>query len=256
MRRAISREELERIIKICENVEKMGLDPFTVNVRELLAKLRRLLEENPELDYYVVDAETLYHVASLIAFQHRWIEEKAKSLFIDSQMVSTRVAALDKKTLVQAFLKAWRPIVYLEQLTPQRLRQGLDHFLSLPPRPEGREYGWKLTEREYRMAEAAMKLESEIMAEKVRSLHEELLSMVGEGGGEVDYWEFVKGRNFEETFERAYIVSFLITEGYVEVRRNPLKDEIKLIPNREKMERRAPTSLVISMEVDGDEQRG
>ena len=252
MKRTLSREELERIIKICENVERMGLDPFTVNIRELLAKLRRMLEENPELEYYVVDAETLYRIASLIAFQHKWIEEKARSLFIDSQMVSTRVAALDKKALAQAFLKAWRPIVYLEQLTPQRLRQGLDHFLSLPPRPEGREYGWRLSEREYRLAEAAERLESEIMAEKVRRLHEELLEKAGEGD-EVDYWEFVKGRDFEETFERAYITSFLITEGYAEVRRNPLKGEIKLIPNKGKAERKAPTSLVIPVEVRKDE---
>ena len=46
----VSREELERIIQICENIEKRGLDPFTVNVRALLEKLRKLLEESGDLE--------------------------------------------------------------------------------------------------------------------------------------------------------------------------------------------------------------
>jgi len=243
----ISREELERIIKICENIERMGLDPFTVNIRELLERLRRMLEENPNLDHYVLDAETLYRIATLIAFQHHWLEEKAKALFIDSQMVSTRVAVMDKKELVQAFLKAWRPIVFLEQLTAQRLQHGLEHFLSLPPRSGGREYGWKLTDREYELAEARLRMETELMAEKMRKMHEELLERAESMGGEVDYWEFVRGRDLEETFERAYVLSFMITEGYAELRRNPLKGEIKLVPNKEKRERQRSTSLVIAL---------
>ncbi|HDM88543.1 MAG TPA: hypothetical protein ENG65_00940, partial [Candidatus Bathyarchaeota archaeon] len=98
MRRVmVAREELERIIKLCENVERRGLDPFTVNVRELLERLRRMVEENPDLDHYVIDAETLYRISALIALQHKWLREKAKALFIDAQMISTRLVAMDKK---------------------------------------------------------------------------------------------------------------------------------------------------------------
>jgi len=42
-RLVVAREELERIIKLCENIERRGLDPFTVNVRELLERLRRMV---------------------------------------------------------------------------------------------------------------------------------------------------------------------------------------------------------------------
>lgn len=251
IKREFTREEIERIISICENIEKRGLDPFTVDVRELLIRLRRMLEENPSLEYYILDAETLYRVAALIAFQHRWLTEKAKALFIDSQLISARLTALDKKTIAQAFLKAWRPIVSLEQLTSQRLQHGMEHFLSLPPRREGRSYGWKLTEREMELARLAAEKEKEEMEAKVRRMYEELLEKAGEAG-EIDYWEFISAPSFEETFERAYVLSFLITDGYAEVRRNPLKGEIKLIPNPEKRVRKAPTSLVISI---GGERR-
>ena len=241
----VSREELEKVIRICENIEKRGLNPFTVNVRELLLRLRRMLEEGGDLDYYVLDAETMYRIATLIALQHKWLREKAQALFVDAQMIETRIIAADKKSIVRAFLKAWRPIISLEQITMHRLRQGLDHFLSLPPRSGEREWGWKFSQREVELAKASLESEEDI-APKLRALHEELIKEYEERG-EVDYWSFVERGGFEESFERAYLLSFLITEGYVDVKRNPLKGEIKLIPRREKAERKQPTSLVIVM---------
>ena len=243
----VTREELERIIKLCENIEKRGLDPFTVNIRGLLEKLRRIVEENPNLDHYVIDAETLYRISTLIALQHKWLREKAKALFIDAQMISTRLVAMDKKTLVRAFLKAWHPIISLEQITPQRLRQGLEHFLSLPPRSGSREFGWKITDKEMELVKARLELEEKAMMEKIKDLHRELLRRFEEQEGALDYWEFIKAKNFDETFERAYLLSFLITEGYVDVKRNPLKNEVKLIPHKEQVKRKSPTSLVINL---------
>jgi len=241
----ISREELEKVIQICENIERRGLNPFTVNVRDLLMKLRRMLEENKTLDHYILDAETMYRIATLIALQQRWLKERAQALFVDAQMIETRLIAMDKKSIVRAFLKAWRPIISLEQITIQRLRQGADHFLSLAPRAGGRSWGWKVTRRDVELIKGSVKPEEEV-AEKLKKLHEELLKEYGLRG-EVDYWSFIKGRNLEESFERAYLLSFLITDGYVDVRRNPLKNEIKLIPRERKAERKQPASLVIVM---------
>jgi hypothetical protein len=248
----VSREELERMIQICENVEKRGLDPFTVNVRALLEKLRRLLEEGGDLEHYILDAETMYRIAALIALQHRWLRERAQSLFIDAQMVQTRLMALDSKSIVRAFLKAWRPIISLEQITIHRLRQGVEHFLSLPPRAGSRSLGWKVSQREVEHARGSLELEEEL-SEKLKQLHHELIQRY-ELEGEMDYWEFVRGKSFEEMFERAYLLSFLITNGYVDVRRNPLKSEIRLVPAREKSERKRPASLVITLRSWGEHE--
>ena len=241
----VSREELEKIIQICENIEKRGLNPFTINIRDILSKLRRMLEENLDLDYYVLDAETMYKIATLIALQHRWLREKAQALFVDAQMIETKLLALDKKSIVRAFLKAWRPIISLEHITLQRLRQGAEHFLSLPPRREERSWGWKISQKDVEFLKTSLESEEEL-SQKVKSLHEELLREY-EARGEVDYWGFINRGGFEKNFERAYLLSFLITEGYVDVKRNPLKGEIKLIPRREKAERKQPVSLVIVM---------
>ena len=239
----LTREELEKIIKICESVEKRGLDPFTVNVKELLSTLRKALEENQELDHYVLDAETMYKIAAIIALQHKWLRDSAQALFVDAQLIGTKLLAADKKSIVRAFLKAWRPIISLEQVTFQRLKQGIDYFLGLPPRSGERVWGWKISDREVELLKAKLAAEEDV-DEKIRMLHQELLREY-ESRGEIDYWDFIRRGDFEESFERAYLLSFLITEGFVDVKRNPLKNEIKLIPRREKAERKRPSSLVI-----------
>lgn len=241
----IAREELENVIKICENIERRGLNPFTVDVKELLSKLRAMLEENPDLEYYAMDAETIYKIATVIALQHKWLREKAQALFVDAQMILTRLTAMDKKTIARAFLRAWRPIISLEQMTPSRLRQGMEYFMSLPPRSGERTWGWKISQKEVGFIEGKISREEEV-AEKLEKLHEELLKMYEEKG-EVDYWEFIRRERFEETFERAYLLSFLITEGYIDVKRNPLKNEIKLIPRKEKVKHEQSISLVITI---------
>lgn len=241
-----SREEVERIISICENIEKRGLDPFTVDVRELLVKLRKILEENHDLDYYLLDAETIYRIATIIALQHKWLTEKARSLFIDSQLISSRLTVLDKKSIVKAFLKAWRPIISINQLTLQRLHHGYEHFLNLPPRRDERRYGWKLTEKEAELTNLYLEKEREEMEEKMEALYKELIEKAKEKN-EVDYWDFLSRPSLEETYDRAYILSFLISEGYVEVKKNPLKNELKLVPNNRKVLRKNAASLVISL---------
>lgn len=241
----VSREELERIIQICENIEKRGLNPFTVNVKALLEKLRGLLEEGGDLDHYILDAETMYRIAALIALQHRWLRERAQSLFIDAQMIQARLIALDNKSIVRAFLRAWRPAISLEQITIHRLRHGIEHFLSLPPRTGKRSLGWKISRRDVEQARGTLELGEEL-SEKLEKLHQELIERY-RLEGEIDYWDFVRGKGFEETFERAYLLSFLITSGYVDVKRNPLRGEIKLVPKREKSERKRPSSLVITL---------
>lgn len=246
MVKSYSREEIERIISVCENIEKRGIDPFTVDVKDLLRRLRKMLEDNPNLEHYTLDAETLYRIAMIIALQNRWLIDKARSLFIDSQMIVSRLAMLDKKTIVQAFLKAWFPIVSIGQLTPHRLQHGIEHFLSLPPRRDEKKYGWRLTDRESELYRIALEREREEMEEKMKKIFRELVEEAGELG-EVDYWRFVSRESLEETYDRAYTLSFLITEGYVEVKRNPLKNEIRLLPNNTRIPRKNAASLVISL---------
>jgi hypothetical protein len=73
-------------------------------------------------------------------------------------------------------------------------------------------------------------LSKEAFREVLNSLWEELKRRVGEDP-RVPYWDFVQQPTYEETVRRAYLVSFMITYGYVAMQVNPLEEEIFLVPN-------------------------
>lgn len=219
---ALAREELIRILMILENVEAMKIEPFSVNLASILERLRNILEEHKDTETILLDAETMYKISVVLGLQQRWIRDRASSLFIDNQLIKTRIVFGSVDSLAKAFLSAWRPLIRIEQITLQYLLRGYEHFLSLPARnrrkinaygamTEVPSEGWKF----YREEEVTKKIEA---------IKEEL----ARDGGWVDYWEFVRRGGLEDTYERAYLLSHLISRGFVEVAIDVLNDKVML----------------------------
>jgi len=248
----LAKEELMRIIEMCETIEKSGIDPFSVNIKELLRKLRNILETAGNLDVVVLDAETMYRISVIIALQHRWLIERAGNLFIDPQVIATRIVAADNKTLALALARSWRPIVSGEQLTKKMMLDGMEYFLMLPPRGlrRGREATAVSETPETGDVKNSMFMETEILEQKMQELHRELLEE--RNGEEIDYWYFLSKQGDEKAVERAYVLSFLISEGYADLRRNPITGEIKIIPYHAKKKRESPASIAIAIRKRGE----
>jgi hypothetical protein len=61
---------------------------------------------------------------------------------------------------------------------------------------------------------------------------QELKETVKEKGrdGKILYWDFVGAETYEDTVERAFLTSFLITYGYATLEIHPLEEEIFIKP--------------------------
>ncbi|MCS7145781.1 MAG: hypothetical protein RMJ28_04520 [Nitrososphaerota archaeon] len=212
----VTREELLRMIAILSEIESSRLDPFSVDVSNLLSRLREIIERERDVETIVLDAETLYRVSVVLGLQQRWIRDRASSLFIDAGMVYTKIIASDPKSLVTAFLQAWRPIVRLEQISVDLLLKGYQHFISRPTRGLVKGEAGPLALSRPGAYEA---IESQISSE-LGALLAELSSM----GGWVKYWDFIKAGGDRRA--RAYLLSYLISRGEVDVRINTLSGEI------------------------------
>lgn len=76
-----------------------------------------------------------------------------------------------------------------------------------------------------------------ILAEK--TFREELETFWGElkekigKNGKILYWDFVGGETFQETLDRAYKTSFLVTYGYATLELIPLEEEVYIKPFQE-----------------------
>ncbi|MEM2043611.1 MAG: hypothetical protein QXI25_02765 [Candidatus Caldarchaeum sp.] len=246
----LAREELEKLISLCDSVVQTGTDPYSVDVKNMLTRLRAIAEKFENTELLVLDAETIYRIATVIALQHKWLKDRASSLFVDAQTVALKVFEADKKSLAQALAISWRPIVTAEQLTLGMAVSGLEYFMSLPSRASWKPassdtgsglgdtgVGWVFSERSL--------LESEMMR-----LHREMLERRNEEGV-LDYKAFVLEEGVEKVFERAYLTAFLLSEGLAEASRNPLTGQITLRPLENKVERRNVASLVVVLKKGG-----
>jgi hypothetical protein len=248
LKKSLTKEEFIRIINICENIEKSGLDPFSIKVSDLLTRLRKILEKSKDIEEIVLDAETLYKISLLIAYQSKWLKQKASSLFIDYQLLAIKLSASSIEDIALAFLKAWNPLISLEQITPYRLRQGIEYFISLPTRERKTIFSEKLSEKELNEAIKKQLIDEKLFEENLEKIYQELLEKASKE--EVNYWDFIIRKEFKETIERAYLLSFLISTGRIKVKIDPLSEKIIIKPLEKKIENKITSSLSIVINKD------
>lgn len=229
MGRKITRSELLRVIDLCLTIEKRGINPFEINIRKTLEKLRSYLPRWKLLEELLLDAEALRRISRIIKLQEHWVLQRSSSLYIDPMTVELKIKMLEPERLAEVFLLARHPIVSLEQISTQRLKEAVEYWNQLPPLGERfREEAVKARETGFidrgDLRELGI-LSSEEFQQKISSLWKELKSK-----GPTQYQDFVYADSFEETVVRAYVTSFMVTEGLAHLKVKPLEGETILIP--------------------------
>ncbi|KYH42480.1 MAG: hypothetical protein AYL33_002510 [Candidatus Bathyarchaeota archaeon B63] len=233
-RRRLARQELTRIIEFLRSVENKGLNPFLVDVEDLITVIRECFPRLKNPDELSLDAEALNRVASIIKMQSEWVKRRASSLYRDPFLIEEKLRSLPIRELAEIFLKAWRPIIELEQITIGSLRNAMRYWSSLAPLSErwreeallSREAG--VLSREDLLRQGLLR--DEAFLSEIERLWGELKE-AADGDGRVDYWDFIGAESYGETVRRAYLTSFLITYGYAALEIHPLEERIFLRPN-------------------------
>jgi len=240
------RDLILRIIDLCESVSKKGLNPFDVKVRELFDRLRELLPLLKKHEELYLDLQAVLGLSEVVYQQGEWIKHRSSLLYLDPFLVLLKLQALSPEELAEIFVRSWHPVLELECLTTNGLREGHDYWRLLPSLEE-RLRGPVVAEIRPGMMERE---ELERMGFLPKELFEEMLEQLWmelRKKGKVSYWQFVKGRDYTETVRRAYLLSFLITYGRAAVEVDPIKEEIKVEAREEPERRRETCSLPISI---------
>ena len=232
----LGKEKLERIIEMCLAIENHTVDPFTLNVDEIIKIVQEYFPDWEQADELNLDAEALHHLASVIKMQSEWVKQRSTSLYTDPFVLEEKIRKTGKQGMVDVFLGAWHPIVALEQLSLRSLADGLRYWEALAPLSER----WK----DFNAAEVAMGTTSreEMIAQRVLGDKEfseelecywlELKNHVAEKcpDGKIHYWDFIGADTYEETVQRAFMMSFLVTYGYATLEIDRLEEEILIVP--------------------------
>jgi len=249
-------ESLQRIIDLCKSVEERGLDPFLVSVDDIIAVLRQYFPNWELPDELCLDAEALKHVASVIKSQSEWVKQRSTSLYTDPFLLEEKIRKLSKERIVEIFLKSWHPIVELEQISPRTLIEAIKYWRELLPLSER----WLRTEAE--MVEAGAITREELVRQRVfseKNFSDELEKLWKELNERVDendkiaYWDFIGAETYEETVQRAYLTSFLVSYGYATFEIHPLEEEIYVKPFKKPVSltnKKNVTSIPISVSIE------
>jgi hypothetical protein len=232
-KKKLGEEHLKRIIDLCKSVEERSVDPFLVDIHDIISIIREYFPEWESLDEFSLDAEAINRLASVIKLQSEWVRHRSTSLYTDPFLLEEKIRKLDKEELVAFFLRGWHPLIELEQISPYSLAKAIEYWRGLLPlnerwlKTQAVETELGVTSREELIRQSI--LMEKAFTEELETLWEELKSEVGEDS-RVHYWDFVGMDSYEETLRRAYMTSFLVTYGYATLEVYRLEEEVYIRP--------------------------
>jgi hypothetical protein len=223
-------DELFRLLHFCQTVETEGTDPFDVDVKRFLRTLKQYQKKWRSLEELLLDADAIAELAKIIELQEQWIKDRSSSFYVDPAILELKLRLLEPQQLTTAFMAAWRPIIAQDHLTPRRLQEGLDYWHALLPFDERAE-DFPFPS----LSEAPIELEDLIKSRlfskqefdaALRELSTEL-----ETRGRIDYRNFIYNNDsFETSVRKAYLTSYLVSEGRADLEINPLEEEVFISP--------------------------
>jgi len=229
-------EKLQRIIEMCLAVENRKVDPFMLDVDDIIKVVKEYFPQWQEPEEFNLDSEAIHHLASVIKLQSEWVKHRSTSLYTDPFLLEEKISQAGKEEMMWTFLKAWHPLVKLEQINLHSLAEALQYWDRLLPLKERwpdlfvPAIGIGTASRDELVTQRV--LGDKIFSDELEELWQELKAKVKEKGhnSKIRYWDFVGAENYEETVQRAYMASFLITYGYATLEIRPLEEEIFIKP--------------------------
>ncbi|HLE75611.1 MAG TPA: hypothetical protein VI864_06160 [Candidatus Bathyarchaeia archaeon] len=232
----LGREKLQRIIEMCSAIEAHAVDPFMLDVDDIIKVVKEYFPSWEQFEDLNLDSEAIHHLASVIKLQSEWVKHRSTSLYTDPFLLEEKITQASKEEMIGIFLKAWHPVVELEQISIHSLAEAMRYWETLLPLKER----WK----EFAVPEVAIGtatrdelireriLGDKVFSEELENYWQELKEKVKAKGhdGKILYWDFVGAETYEETVQRAFLASFLITYGYATLEIHPLEEEIFIKP--------------------------
>jgi hypothetical protein len=253
-KKRLGKEHLQRIIDLCKSVEERGIDPFLVEVDDIVDIIHTYFPEWNDPEELCLDAEAVHHIASAIKLQSEWVKHRSTSLYTDPFLIEEKLRKLPSEEIATIFLQSWRPIVELEQLSPQSLTDAVKYWQDLAPMHQR----WQknsMSQMETGTTTFDELLENQIVAEEEFSRALEMFwrELQARGEEKVEYWSFVGAQTYEETVRRAYLTSFLVTYGYATLMVDRLEEIVFIKPYKKPLKtpgKKQAVSLPISVSFD------
>jgi hypothetical protein len=222
-------EDILRLIELCRNVSSSSVNPFEVDIREKLLILKKHLPDWNVIDVMLKDSEAMQQLVAIVKLQDQYLKHRASALYIDPLLLELKIQLISKEELAESFAKCWHPIAQLDQLTPRGLEKAFVYWRELVPfserfKDQFGNYGQQTGMIGLEELESLSIFTKEEFEARLTTINKELVER--SNGKEIDYRDFIKGNDPEETALRGYLIAFVVTEGRATLRTDPLTEQI------------------------------
>jgi hypothetical protein len=235
----LGKDKLERIIDMMKGIENHTVDPFLLNVDEIIRIVQEYFPQWDQPEELNLDAEAIHHLASVIKLQSEWVKQRSTSLYTDPFLLEEKIIQKNKNELIRVFLNAWHPMVELETITLRSLADAKRYWDALVPLKERweqeavPEVATGIASRDELVEQSILR--DEAFSSELDRYWQELKTKSEATGeeGKLAYMDWVGADTYGETVQRAYLTSFLVTYGYADLEIIPLEEEIYIRPANE-----------------------
>jgi hypothetical protein len=245
------REEILQLIAMCKEMVEKGIDPFKFNVKEALETLKRF--EHRSFDDLNLDGQTIAAIVGIVKSQESWIKNRINSVFIDPLLVDLMIRTMGKDELTEKILKCYHPIASIETITGGRLKEAIDYWNNLLPFEE-RKIKFNQLDDAIELLDVEKLIEMRIYAKDEFEKSIGLMKEELDGVDKTDYFDFVMGDgrsySYEACLKRGYILAFLISQNFVSLSIDPLRDEIKIVKGNKNKKNKKVKSIAIPINYD------
>jgi len=217
-----------RIIDAFRKIQGGEIDPFSFDVKKSIPELRNELKAD-DLQELSEDAGAVNALSGIVNAQGSEVEFLVSSSAMNPFLLEKTVEALSVEEIAWSLWRSMTPSVDIAQLTAQALK------LSLKYKGKGKKIHWQ--ERSDTPVKTKINQGQEFEP-KLNSIIQELKEL-----GETDYSSFL---NKGDRLERAYLLSFAVTEGMVALKIDPINKKAKIVVLKEKA--KTDSSVVIPLE--------
>jgi hypothetical protein len=217
-----------RVASLPEDLKDQGGDPFAVEVKPILRRLKKDLKELGRQDL-LADAHAINAVSKIVGLQDEWLSFQLTTFQVDPGLLASKLAALSVSDIAAALGEAHHPPASERLMPTSRLLEAADYWVQL--------YGWGSLGRlgplglgdEGTDYESIM-MDPQELEGRLQSTFVTVSRRLGEGP--FHFKEFVGGFQGAEKLRETYSLAHLCMRGTFALRYDPSTSDY-LITNAE-----------------------
>jgi hypothetical protein len=241
---ATGRRELKELAETCDAIAERKFNPFFLDVKLGVETLRQFFPLWETFQDHCMDAHTLNRLSEVVRLQNTQLKFQSSALYADPEFIFRKIEHMSEKRLAEVLLQSWHPLAELEQLTEETVTDALNYWDTLLPiaeRWKNRQFvEGKPPSSTNKETLTGLGIQGEEFNKQITQLYDELRNAC-KTSKFTNYWTFVRRSSYQETVQRAYFTSFLITYGYAKLQAED--GSLSLIPIEQPTGKAAPSSI-------------